>query len=98
MDAESATGPRERPVGDTPSVGKGPCMDAEQQRDEPHRVRTHLVACPHCKREVDVSKPVPVDGWHVLRRCRGGGVEVQALGAGEHPWAWRTVKAQAGGA
>ena len=47
------------------------------------------VICSGCGERVDLSSPLPREGWQVAHACLGQTIEVLAIHAGEQPWAWQ---------
>ena len=53
------------------------------------------VICSRCHQRIDLSQPLPREGWQVVHSCLHT-VEAMAIKAGERPWAWRASEAKAG--
>ena len=56
-----------------------------------HRVQTDAIGCRACRREFDMTRPLPKAGWQELHSCREAMIEVFVVAPGETPAAWRFV-------
>jgi hypothetical protein len=69
-------------------------MDAPPRNDGarvPDEDSQHGVAvmCARCRRIVDLTQPLALDGWQAVHTCGDHVIEALPVKAGEVPWAWR---------
>ena len=68
-----------------PDEGVGNVPEREPVQPPPDDQR-----CATCGGPIDLDRPLPSAGWHVMHRCLGESViEGYASAAGERPWQWR---------
>lgn len=55
----------------------------------PPAARSAIVVCSKCHARIDLSVPLPREGWQQVHVCPGQCIEAMAWRAGEPAWTWK---------